>query len=114
LEFVDLFNRHVLANERLYRTGTRNYMDMWLAAERLGDAHAYTREGRRARMIATIQTRRVGTRRLAGGVSGHLETRGLSEQYGTMGVALRNDIVHAKRVRSGACPLTDSGCSTHL
>jgi AcrR family transcriptional regulator len=54
LEFVDLFNRHVLANERLYRTGTRHYMDMWLAAERMGDAHAYTREGRRARMIATI------------------------------------------------------------
>ena len=36
LEFVDLFNRHVLANERLYRTGTRHYMDMWLAAERIG------------------------------------------------------------------------------
>jgi len=54
LEFVDLFNRHVLANERLYRTGTRHYMDTWLAAERAGDDHAHTREGRRARMIATI------------------------------------------------------------
>ena len=29
-------------------------MDMWLAAERTGDNHAYTREGRRAHMIATI------------------------------------------------------------
>ena len=29
-------------------------MDLWLAAERIGDNHAYTREGRRARMIATI------------------------------------------------------------
>jgi AcrR family transcriptional regulator len=54
LEFVDLFNRHALANERLYRTGTRHYMDMWLAAERTGDDHPYTREGRRAHMIATI------------------------------------------------------------
>jgi AcrR family transcriptional regulator len=54
VEFVDLFNRHVLANEKLYRTGTRHYMDMWLAAQRAGDDHAYTREGRRARMIATI------------------------------------------------------------
>ena len=54
LEFVDLLNRHALANERLYRTGTRHYMDLWLAAERIGDNHAYTREGRRARMIATI------------------------------------------------------------
>jgi AcrR family transcriptional regulator len=54
LEFVDLFNRHALANERLYRTGTRHYMDMWLAADRLGEDHPYTREGRRADMIATI------------------------------------------------------------
>lgn len=54
LEFVDRFNRHVLANERLSRTGTRHYMDMWLAAERTGDDHPYTREGRRAHMIATI------------------------------------------------------------
>ena len=54
LEFVLLFNRHALANERLYRTGTRHYMDMWLAAERTGDDHPYTREGRRAHMIATI------------------------------------------------------------
>jgi len=54
LEWVDLFNRHVLANERLYRTSTRHSMDMWLAAERSGDDHAHTREGRRAHMIATI------------------------------------------------------------
>jgi AcrR family transcriptional regulator len=54
LEFVDLFNRHALANERLYRTGTRHYMDMWLAANRAGDDHPYTREGRRAQMIAEI------------------------------------------------------------
>jgi AcrR family transcriptional regulator len=54
LEFVDLFNRHVVANEKLYRTGTRHYMDTWLAAERTGDTHPFTREGRRARMIATI------------------------------------------------------------
>ena len=54
LEFVDLFNRHALANERLYRTGTRHYMDMWLAAGRAGDDHPYTREGRRAEMIADI------------------------------------------------------------
>lgn len=54
LEFVDLFNRHALANERLYRTGTRHYMDMWLAANRAGDDHPYTREGRRAQMIADI------------------------------------------------------------
>ena len=40
LEFVDLLNRHALANERLYRTGTRHYMDLWLAAERIGDNHA--------------------------------------------------------------------------
>ena len=42
LEFVDLFNRHVQANERLYRTGNRHWIDMWLAAERTGDDHAYT------------------------------------------------------------------------
>jgi AcrR family transcriptional regulator len=54
LEFVDLFNRHVVANEKLYRTGTRHYMDLWLAAQRSGDDHPYNREGRRARMIATI------------------------------------------------------------
>jgi AcrR family transcriptional regulator len=54
LEFVDLFNRNVVANERLYRTYARHFMDVWLAAERNGDDHAFTREGRRARMIATI------------------------------------------------------------
>ncbi len=53
-EFVDMLNRHTLANERLYRTGTRHYMDTWLAAERSGDNQAHTREGRRARMIERI------------------------------------------------------------
>lgn len=54
LEFVDLFNRHALANERLYRTATRLYMDMWLAADRIGDEHPYTRGGRRVDWISTI------------------------------------------------------------
>jgi len=54
LEFVDLFNRFFVANEKLYRTVTRHVMDTWLAAERIGDDHAFTREGRRAPMIATI------------------------------------------------------------
>jgi AcrR family transcriptional regulator len=54
LELIDTFNRHALANERLYRTGTRHYMDAWLAADSLGERDAYTREGRRARWIAQL------------------------------------------------------------
>jgi hypothetical protein len=54
VELIDSFNRHALANERLYRTGTRHYMDAWLAADSLGERDAYTRDGRRARWIAQI------------------------------------------------------------
>jgi len=54
VELIDGFNRHALANERLYRTGTRHYMDAWLAADSLGERDAYTRDGRRARWIAQI------------------------------------------------------------
>ncbi len=54
LEVVDTFNRHVTANETLYRTVLRHYMDTWLAAEDAGEGHEYQiREGRRRRWISS-------------------------------------------------------------
>jgi hypothetical protein len=44
-------NRHVLADEVLYRKALRLYLDMWLAASDEDDAPT-VREGRRARWIA--------------------------------------------------------------
>ncbi len=55
LEVVDIFNRHGTANETLYRSGLRHYMDVWLAAERAGQDHDYqVREGRRLRWISAV------------------------------------------------------------
>jgi AcrR family transcriptional regulator len=55
LEVVDTFNRHGTANEILYRSGLRHYMEVWLAAERAGEGHEYqVREGRRLRWIAAV------------------------------------------------------------
>ncbi len=55
LEVVDTFNRHGTANETLYRSGLRHYMDIWLAAERAGESHEYQlREGRRRRWISIV------------------------------------------------------------
>ena len=52
LELVDEFNRYSFANEALYRSLVRHYMDMWLAAEHAGEGHANPlREGRRHRWI---------------------------------------------------------------
>ncbi len=53
LELVDLFNRHMLTNEKLSRTAIRLYMDAWLAEERAGeDNPSSRREGRRTQWIA--------------------------------------------------------------
>lgn len=55
LEIVDIFNLHMLANEKLCRTAVRHYNDAWLAAERTGEHKPSTRrEGRRRRWIATV------------------------------------------------------------
>ncbi len=55
LEIVDTFDRHATANETLYRSALRHYMDTWLAAERAGEGHDYQlREGRRRRWISTV------------------------------------------------------------
>jgi AcrR family transcriptional regulator len=53
LELVDVFNRHVSANEVFHRTAQRLYMDTWLAAERAGEGHDYQlRQGRRRQWIS--------------------------------------------------------------
>jgi hypothetical protein len=48
-----LFNRHVFADEVRYRTATRTYMDLWLAAKAAGEDEPMLREGRRVRWIET-------------------------------------------------------------
>lgn len=54
LDLVDLFNRHILRNEKLCRTAIRHYMDAWLTEERSGEGKPSSRrEGRRTRWIAT-------------------------------------------------------------
>ena len=53
LEVIDELNRYVAANERLYRTAQRHYLDTWLAAERVGEHDRHqVREGRRLRWIS--------------------------------------------------------------
>lgn len=53
LEVIDELNRYVAANERLYRTAQRHYLDTWLAAERAGEGGGpQVREGRRLRWIS--------------------------------------------------------------
>jgi AcrR family transcriptional regulator len=52
LELLELFNRHVLANERLHRTAMRLFLDTWLQADTEGDTAPAVREGRRTRLIA--------------------------------------------------------------
>jgi AcrR family transcriptional regulator len=52
LEIVDELNRCIAANEKLYRTAQRHYLDTWLAAERAGQGHdRQVREGRRLQWI---------------------------------------------------------------
>src|SRR5271170_769668 len=54
LEIVDELNRFIAANEMLYRTAQRHYLDTWLAAERAGQGRGrQVREGRRLRWIST-------------------------------------------------------------
>lgn len=52
LELLDLFNQHVLANERLHRTAMRLFLDTWLRADTEGDPSPTVREGRRKGLIA--------------------------------------------------------------
>jgi AcrR family transcriptional regulator len=53
LEIIDALNRYVAANEKLYRTAQRHYLDTWLAAERAGEQDGrHVREGRRLRWIS--------------------------------------------------------------
>jgi AcrR family transcriptional regulator len=53
LELFELFNRHVLADETLYRTSLRFYLDTWLAANGAGkNDETSVREGRRTGLIA--------------------------------------------------------------
>ena len=55
LEVIEMLNRHIAANEALYRTAMRHYLDQWLAADRAGERHRQTfREGRRSHWIATV------------------------------------------------------------
>jgi AcrR family transcriptional regulator len=57
LEVIDKLNRYIAANEKLYRTAQRHYLDTWLAAERAGEGHGHqVREGRRLRWIAATLT----------------------------------------------------------
>lgn len=52
LDLVEGYLRHMSANEGLYRTAVRHYMDTWLAADQAGEAHDQpVREGRRRRWI---------------------------------------------------------------
>jgi AcrR family transcriptional regulator len=54
LELVDQFNRYIAANETLFRTAQRHYLDTWLAAERAGEGHDnQLRQGRRHQWIST-------------------------------------------------------------
>jgi AcrR family transcriptional regulator len=46
-----LLNEHVVAEEVRYRTATRLYLDLWLAAKAAGDDDPVVREGRRRRWI---------------------------------------------------------------
>jgi AcrR family transcriptional regulator len=53
LEVVDTLNRYVAANEKLFRTAQRHYLDTWLAADRAGEStDRHVREGRRLRWIS--------------------------------------------------------------
>jgi AcrR family transcriptional regulator len=54
VDFVERFNRYTLNNEALTRTALRHYMDVWLAAERSGEATRQIREGRRYQWIASL------------------------------------------------------------
>jgi AcrR family transcriptional regulator len=57
LEVIDGLNRYVAANEKVYRTAQRHYLDTWLAAERVGDrAGRQVREGRRLGWISATMT----------------------------------------------------------
>jgi AcrR family transcriptional regulator len=54
LEMVETLNRYVAANETLFRTAQRHYLDTWLAAERAGEGHDHElREGRRSEWISS-------------------------------------------------------------
>jgi hypothetical protein len=48
---IDLFNRHVLADEALYRRAMRTYLDLWFALTD-DDEHPMVRAGRRTGWIA--------------------------------------------------------------
>jgi AcrR family transcriptional regulator len=62
VEVIDELNRYVAANERLYRTAQRHYLDTWLAAERTGPDHLLpVREGRRLGWISAILASLPGT-----------------------------------------------------
>jgi AcrR family transcriptional regulator len=50
-EVLDLFNRHVLADEVRYRTVLRLYLDLWLTAVANGDDAPIVRVGRRRRWL---------------------------------------------------------------
>jgi AcrR family transcriptional regulator len=54
IEILRLLNTHVLAAEVQYRTSSRLYLDMWLAAMATGDPEPVVREGRRRRWFATV------------------------------------------------------------
>jgi AcrR family transcriptional regulator len=51
LAVLELFNRHVFAEEARYRTVLRLYLDLWLAAVAAGDDAPIVREGRRRRWM---------------------------------------------------------------
>jgi AcrR family transcriptional regulator len=54
LHLVDAFNRYIAANETLFRTAQRLYLDAWIAAERAGEGHDHQiREGRSRQWIST-------------------------------------------------------------
>ena len=54
VEVLDMFNRHVAAEEVRYRTAMRLYLDLWLAATAAGDDAPVVREGRRRRWFETV------------------------------------------------------------
>src|SRR2546423_12208964 len=47
VQVLQLFNQHVLAEERRYRHGTRAYLDLWLTDAVTGEPSPVLREGRR-------------------------------------------------------------------
>jgi AcrR family transcriptional regulator len=51
-QLVDGFNRHVLADEALYRRAMRTYLDLWFASSDV-DEPPMIRQGRRTRWLAT-------------------------------------------------------------